>query len=148
MVNLLGKRLEFKIMLKLSHVLETALYAMNLEAAEVFYTKLLNQAPYHQETGRFVFYKLDGSMFLLFNSETTSGDNQGIPSHGATGPGHACFRIEEPERESWKQRLAELRIPIEMEHVWPNGTVSLYFRDPAGNSIELAPWSIWSRYDK
>jgi catechol 2,3-dioxygenase-like lactoylglutathione lyase family enzyme len=134
--------------MKLTHILETALYATNLDEAEKFYTKLLDQAPYHQEPGRYVFYKLDEAMFLLFNPAATSGPHQGIPSHGATGHGHACFRIEKDDREVWKRRLAELQIPIEAEHTWPNGAVSLYFRDPAGNSIELAPWSIWSRYDR
>jgi len=136
--------------MKLTHVLETALYAVNLDEAEAFYTKLLGVTPYHRMPGRFVFYKLDQAMFLLFNPEATSVDNNGIPPHGARGHGHACFRIGEgdEERTAWKQRLAELQIPLEMECPWPNGTVSLYFRDPAGNSIELAPWGIWSRYDK
>jgi catechol 2,3-dioxygenase-like lactoylglutathione lyase family enzyme len=132
--------------MKLTRLLETALYARNLDETEAFYTKLLDQTPYRRDPGRYVFYKLDEAMFLLFNPDTTSGLNQGIPSHGALGPGHACFRIGEQETEMWKLRLKELQIPIEMEHTWQNNTVSLYFRDPAGNSIELAPWSIWSRY--
>ena len=133
--------------MKLAQLLETVLYAADLEAAESFYTKLLGRSPYHREAGRFVFYKLEEAMFLLFNPEATSGPNQGLPSHGTTGPGHVCFRIGPDELAAWKQRLSELGIPIELEHEWPNQTVSLYFRDPVGNSVELAPWSIWSRYD-
>jgi hypothetical protein len=26
---------------------------------------------------------------------------------------------------------------------WPNGALSIYFRDPAGNSIELVTPNIW-----
>jgi catechol 2,3-dioxygenase-like lactoylglutathione lyase family enzyme len=98
--------------MKLTSILEAALYAPNLDEAEAFFTKLLEREPYHREGGRYV-----------------------------------CFQIEEDQTEAWKSRLAELGIPIEVEHTWPNGTKSLYFRDPAGNSIELAPWRIWNRYD-
>ena len=133
--------------MKLNHVLETSLHAIDLEEAEAFYTKLLGRDPYRREAGRFVFYKLDEAMFLLFNPDATSGDNHGIPPHGTHGSGHACFRIEENEMDAWKARLAELGIPLESEHRWSNGAASLYFRDPAGNSLELAPWRIWDRYD-
>lgn len=133
-------------MKNLTHVLETALYASDLEAAEVFYSKLFQRAPYHHEPGRYVFFKLEEAMFLVFNPEATAGDNGGLPSHGTRGAGHACFRVEEAELEEWKNRLVELGIPLESEHVWPNGAVSLYFRDPAGNSLELGSWRIWSRY--
>jgi catechol 2,3-dioxygenase-like lactoylglutathione lyase family enzyme len=136
----------FAVRMKLSRILETALYTPNLEEAEAFYAKLLELEPYHREGQRHVFFKLDEAMLLLFNPETTLGDNQGIPAHGARGQGHLCFQIEEAQIEAWKSRLAELGIPIEVEHTWPNGSKSLYFRDPAGNSIELAPWRIWSRY--
>ena len=33
-------------------------------------------------------------------------------------------------------------IPIESEVVWPRGR-SLYFRDPEGNSVELAIPALW-----
>ena len=134
--------------MKLGRILETALYATNLDEAAAFYTRLLEREPYHQEAGRYSFFKLDEAMFLLFNPEATSADNQGIPPHGARGHGHLCFQIEEEQTEAWKSRLAQLGIPIELEHTWPNGARSLYFRDPAGNSLELAPGRIWSRYDR
>jgi catechol 2,3-dioxygenase-like lactoylglutathione lyase family enzyme len=133
--------------MKLTSILEAALYAPNLDEAEAFFTKLLEREPYHREVERYVFFKLDQAMLLVFNPEATSCDNQGLPPHGTHGHGHVCFQIEEDQTEAWKSRLAELGIPIEVEHTWPNGTKSLYFRDPAGNSIELAPWRIWNRYD-
>jgi catechol 2,3-dioxygenase-like lactoylglutathione lyase family enzyme len=131
--------------MKLSRILETVLYATNLAEVETFYTKLLEREPYDQVSGRYLFYKLDEEMLLLFNPEATSTDNQGIPTHGTYGRGHVCFRIEEDQLEAWKSRLAGLRVALELEHMWPNGTKSLYFRDPAGNSIELASWRIWNR---
>jgi catechol 2,3-dioxygenase-like lactoylglutathione lyase family enzyme len=135
------------ILMRLTHVLETALYVQDLERAETFYTGLLDQPPYHREPGHYVFYKLKEAMLLIFNPGACSGDNHGIPPHGSNGPGHVCFRIDESEVETWKKRLKELDIPLENEHLWPNGSTSLYFRDPAGNSLELAPWRIWNRYD-
>ncbi|CAN5648579.1 VOC family protein [soil metagenome] len=131
--------------MKLTRILETSLHATDLEAAESFYTKLLGCEPQQKMVGRFVFYKLEAAMFLLFNPAATSGDNHGIPPHGTRGAGHLCFRIGENEVEAWKARLGELGIPLEAEHIWSNGTVSLYFRDPEGNSLELAPWKIWER---
>ena len=129
----------------LSQILETCLYAKDLDAAEVFYTKLFGREPYAVDGGHFVFYKLDGCMLLLFNPDKCE-DNGDIPSHGSRGRGHACFRVEEDELDSWKARLEELNIPLEQEHTWSNGKRSLYFRDPAENSLEIAPWSIWERY--
>ena len=36
-----------------------------------------------------------------------------------------------------------LEVSIEAEVEWPNGGFSIYLRDPAGNSVELATPSIW-----
>jgi catechol-2,3-dioxygenase len=35
-------------------------------------------------------------------------------------------------------------VPIEIEITWPGGGHSIYFRDPAGNSIELATAKTWN----
>ena len=40
--------------------------------------------------------------------------------------------------ERWRTLLQEAGVPIEAEVRWPGGGRSLYVRDPAGNSIELA----------
>ena len=34
-------------------------------------------------------------------------------------------------------------VAIEAEVEWPSGGRSLYFRDPAGNVVELAPPTLW-----
>jgi catechol 2,3-dioxygenase-like lactoylglutathione lyase family enzyme len=36
-------------------------------------------------------------------------------------------------------------IAVEAEVTWPGGGRSLYFRDPAGNSLEIAEARIWER---
>jgi catechol 2,3-dioxygenase-like lactoylglutathione lyase family enzyme len=66
-----------------------------------------------------------------------------IPPHGAAGPGHVCFRATAAEIEAWRQHLVAKGIAIESDFVWPDGGRSLYFRDPAGNSLEFAEPRIW-----
>jgi catechol 2,3-dioxygenase-like lactoylglutathione lyase family enzyme len=34
-------------------------------------------------------------------------------------------------------------VEVEHEHAWPSGGRSLYFRDPAGNSLELITRGSW-----
>jgi catechol 2,3-dioxygenase-like lactoylglutathione lyase family enzyme len=70
-----------------------------------------------------------------------------VPAHGAEGPGHACFAVAEDEMDGWKARLAAAGIAIEHEQDWPRGGRSFYFRDPAGNSLELATPRIWGLPD-
>lgn len=133
-------------MSQLSHILETCLYGDDLAAMEAFYTPLLGREPYSVDPGHFVFYKLDHCMLLIFNADKCE-NNGDIPAHGSRGRGHAAFRVDESEIDAWKSRLEELGIPLEQEHTWSNGSRSLYFRDPADNSMEIASWSIWGRYD-
>jgi hypothetical protein len=39
--------------------------------------------------------------------------------------------------------VAFSRFEVEREVGWPDGSSSLYVCDPAGNSVELAPPSLW-----
>jgi len=82
-------------------------------------------------------------MFLVFHPGATASGSGGVPGHGARGPGHAAFAVAEEDLDRWAARLAEKRIPIEGEVRWPGGGRSIYFRDPAGNSLELATPRIW-----
>jgi len=66
-----------------------------------------------------------------------------VPAHGARGPGHVCFRVAPDELPRWRERLEGAGLAIESEIHWPRGGASLYVRDPAGNSVELAPAMIW-----
>jgi catechol 2,3-dioxygenase-like lactoylglutathione lyase family enzyme len=45
---------------------------------------------------------------------------------------------------AWNEHLERNEIRIEKDFMWPNGGRSLYFRDPAGNSVELASPLIWN----
>lgn len=130
-----------------SAILETALYADDLDAAEAFYGTVMGLPVLTRLPGRHVFFKLDSGVLLVFNPQATriASDNltRPVPSHGTTGPGHLCFAATRAEIDMWRDRLTENGIQIETEFDWPNGARSLYFRDPAGNSVEMAEPRLW-----
>jgi catechol 2,3-dioxygenase-like lactoylglutathione lyase family enzyme len=129
--------------MKATNILETCLYVSDLAAAEEFYARVLGLEAISREAGRHVFFRAGRGVFLLFNpDETAEGQNE-IPGHGARGPGHAAFAMRAGDVDAWRERLAAEGVEIEREIAWPNGAVSLYFRDPAGNCLELATPNLW-----
>lgn len=134
--------------MKARRVLESALYVDDLEVAERFYTSVLGLEVLSRAAGRHVFFRLDDAMLLLFDPartilEQSSIDGAPVPTHGARGPSHLAFAVAPEELPAWRARFQEMGVEIESEVTWPSGGTSLYVRDPAGNSIELAPPSIW-----
>lgn len=127
-------------------VLETVLYADDLDAAERFYGDVLNLVHHSRRPSVFTFFRAGDGMLLLFDPSRSSA-NEDIPPHGAAGPGHACFAVPAAELDRWRERLGANGVAIERDHLWPNGGRSLYFRDPAGNSLELATPRIWDLPD-
>lgn len=123
-------------------ILETCLYVDDLDAAERFYQEVLGLEPLSRQAGRHAFFKFEGGVFLLFSPEASLASDE-LPPHGAFGPGHCCFRIAEGELEAWKTRLERHGVAILAEQDWPKGGRSLYFHDPSGNLLELAPARIW-----
>ena len=126
----------------ITRVLETVLYVDDLAAAERFYVDVLGLCLDSRQEGVFLFLKLERSMLLLFRAEAAR-QSRGVPTHGTDGAGHVCFAVDEAELEPWRARLAAHGVPIEQEQSWPRGGRSFYFRDPAGNSLELATPRIW-----
>lgn len=127
-------------------VLETVLYARDLDAAEDFYGRVLGLARHAKAEGRHVFYKLESQMLLIFNPDTTRKPSAGpvpVPPHGAQGEGHVCFAANAAALDAWRRRLDALGIAIEADFEWPGGGRSLYVRDPAGNAVEFAEPRIW-----
>jgi len=129
-------------------VLETCLYTHDLTAAEAFYAGALGLDVFSRETGRHVFFRCGEGMLLVFDPARTStapGEVAGVavPAHGTEGAGHMAFRVPESELADWCARLQAGGIGIEAEIAWPGGGRSIYVRDPAGNSVELATGSVW-----
>lgn len=129
-------------------VLESSLYCPDLDSAESFYRDVFGLEIVARQPGRHVFFRCGEGMVLLFNPDATADSatpTGGRPMllHGARGPGHLAFRLPERDIERWKGHLAAAGVPIEAEVHWPQGGYSLYLRDPAGNSIELATSALW-----
>ena len=129
--------------MKLDTVLETCLYVDDLGRAERFYRDVLGLELESGQDGRHVFLRCGRQMVLLFNPLVTREPNDMFPPHGSFGPGHLAFGVAESELPAWTQRLAQHEVPIEKVIDWPGGGRSIYFRDPAGNSLELATPKIW-----
>lgn len=131
-----------------SNVLESALYCPDLDAAERFYREVLGLDVLARQSGRHVFLRCGEGVVLLFNPDATAEPatptgGPPVPRHGARGPGHLAFRLPERDIERWHAHLTAVQVPIEAEVRWPQGGYSLYLRDPAGNSIELATAALW-----
>lgn len=129
-------------------VLESALYCDDLDAAQRFYQEILGLAVISRDPERHVFFRCGEGVVLVFRPERTESvetrvGGAPIPRHGARGPGHLAFRVEDDERDAWHRHLLDHGVSIESQVEWPGGGWSLYFRDPAGNSLELATASIW-----
>jgi len=66
-----------------------------------------------------------------------------LPPHGADGDIHLALKINKEDLYNWKEYLKKHNIDIESEHAWGDRGVSLYFRDPDGNLVELVNPEIW-----
>ncbi len=126
-------------------IFETVLYSDNLDAAKTFYSQVMGLRLLSQNDLMLVF-SIDESYLLIFNPDKSEVAGRLVPSHAARGQGHIAFTITEDEKKTWRARLADAGIEIESEVRWDDGArgTSIYFRDPAGNSIELAPPNLWT----
>ena len=133
----------------LSGILEAAVYVDDLDVAAVFYGGILGLEMVGQQDGRHIFFRCGETIVLVFRAEETrmAAPSGGlpIPSHGATGAGHLCFAVDGASLDGWRQRLEAAEVKIEADFCWDNGARSIYFRDPGGNSIELAEPRLWAR---
>ena len=129
-------------------ILETALYVDDLDEAEAFYGTTLGLVKITRQSDRHIFFRCGPGVLLVFNREETVKPAPAgalpVPSHGTVGSGHACFRVAEEKLDAMAQSLRAAGVPIEADFLWPNGARSIYFRDPAGNSLECAEPGLWA----
>ncbi|HZG29542.1 MAG TPA: VOC family protein [Ensifer sp.] len=133
---------------RIEGILETALYAADLKAAADFYRRILGLEEITHVEGRHIFFRCGAGVLLIFNPDATElpphNPSMPVPPHGARGRGHACFRVAGEEMDGLRAGLEAAGIAIEADFRWPNGARSLYFRDPAGNSLECAEAKLWN----
>ena len=129
--------------MKIKAVVETAIYVDDLQVAETFYGTVLGLRVIGKGPGRHVFFQVgDASVLLAFLAEATLKGDQ-FPPHGASGPGHFALGIEAEDLDAWRKLLQAHGVTVEKEVAWTRGGKSIYFRDPAGNSVELVTPGVW-----
>lgn len=123
----------------LDAVLETVLYCTSAteEATRRFYEDVLG---FRRVSG--FAYRIGGQVFLLFNSEESSVQDE-PPPHGAAGSVHVCFLTSSENYEEWKSHLEGKGVELIDEITWDRGIRSFYFTDPAGNMLEIAQGDMW-----
>jgi catechol 2,3-dioxygenase-like lactoylglutathione lyase family enzyme len=68
------------------------------------------------------------------------------PPHDTLGGGHFAFAISPNVIEDWRVFLAKQGVTIESEVRSERGGISLYFRDPDNNLLELATPGLWPNF--
>jgi catechol-2,3-dioxygenase len=134
------------MIMNINKVIETCIYSSDLESMKKFYVDILGLLPIEEERHKLIFLKAGKSMLLIFNPARTSVNNSRLPTHGAMSPPssiHFAMEIKEQDYQDWKKLLLMNSISIEKEVDWKNNAKSLYFRDPAGNLIELITPGGW-----
>ncbi|WP_323038713.1 VOC family protein [Gemmobacter sp.] len=128
-------------------VLETSVYADDLEAARGFYGGVLGLTEIMALKGRHVFFRCGPGVLLVFRAEATQAPHPPgalpVPAHGAVGAGHVCLAVPEAGMEAIAAHLTAAGVAIESDFRWPSGVRSIYVRDPAGNSVEFASPRLW-----
>ena len=121
---------------------ETVLYAADVAALVAFYGQVVGLTEIDPPDDHSAAFRLDdGNVLLVFDPSRTSTPGRFVPEHGTTGNGHVAFRVSDLD-----EATAELRghdVEIEREITWPKGGRSVYFRDPANNSVEFVEGEIW-----
>ena len=132
--------------MKINKVIETCIYSSDLESMKKFYVDIVGLSVIQEESDKLIFLKAGKSMLLIFDPLRTSVNNGGLPTHGAMTPPssiHFAMEIEVKEYPICKEELERNGIAIEKEVDWDGKTKSLYFRDPAGNLVELITSGGW-----
>jgi catechol 2,3-dioxygenase-like lactoylglutathione lyase family enzyme len=135
---------------RVSGVLETSLYVADLDRSCAFYQRVFGFELFVHDGRMCGLGVPGGQVLLLFHHGSTSepAPTPGgvIPPHHGSGDLHLCFAIPFGEVAAWEAHLREAGIEIESRVHWPRGGTSLYFRDPDGNSLEVATPGLWPNH--
>ena len=133
--------------LTIDGLLETSLYARDLQRTAAFYRDLIGLKTLVDSPRLVAFEIARRSVLLVFQAGATEedvADARGrIPGHDGRGRLHLAFSIGAQDLDAWRERLAERGVDIVGEYRWSRGGVSLYMRDPDGALVELATPGLW-----
>ena len=133
-----------------TRILETALYVDDVPQVVGFYRDVLGLRALDEGTRLVPMDAGQGTVLLIFHRGATlaPADTPGgrIPPHDGHGPAHLAFAVSAESMEEWERRLERHGVAIESRVAWPRGGHSIYFRDPAGHSVELATPGTWETY--
>ena len=125
-------------------VYETVLYASDVGTTARFYSDVLGLTLVDGPDELAAAFRLaDGGILLIFDPGRASAPGRRVPSHGAEGAEHVAFTVEAGELDACAADLRRRGVEIEREIGWNGRGRSIYFRDPAGNSVELVEGDIW-----
>jgi len=124
-------------------VLETSLYADDLDAAEEFYGDVLGLDVALRTEGNHVSFRCGVGIVHVFHP-ASSRKRESLPPHGADGPVHVAFGVPTDQLAAWRRHFNRHDVAVEHTKQWDEGQRSLYVRDPAGNSVELVSNSLWN----
>ena len=135
-----------------SGILETSLYVEDLDRARSFYERLFGFETFFCDNRMCAMGVAAGQVLLLFHRGSTDPPRPApagggfIPPHHGEGALHLCVGIPLTALQTWEEHLARHEIPVESRLHWPGGGTSLYFRDPDGNSLEVATPGLWPNH--
>src|SRR6476469_1357263 len=130
--------------MKFSKIIETCIYSSNLKEMKEFYQDKIGLDLVSEELNRHVFFKVGKDMLLIFNPDVTLYEKD--TNHGARTPpsiNHFAFEIKKADFQSIKMFILKKNIEVEKEVTWNNGALSIYFRDPGGNLVEIIIDDFW-----
>ena len=126
-------------------MLETALYHDSTvrDALRRFYGEVLG-LPVVAAWEDGAAFRVGTGVLLLFDRQRLVQRVGVIADHGASGPGHACLQAAGGDYERWREHIEAGGVEILHDHHWGGGR-SFYFKDPAGNLLEIADCDFWPR---
>ncbi len=131
-------------------MLETALYVDDLPSTAAFYRDVIGLRVLDESARLVAMDAGGGTVLLLFHRGATTAGLQmpggWIPPHDGHGPAHLAFAVSADALDDCARRLRDHGVAIESRVRWARGGRSIYFRDPAGHSVELATPGTWATY--
>ncbi|MGK7391188.1 MAG: VOC family protein [Candidatus Cyclobacteriaceae bacterium M2_1C_046] len=121
---------------------ETCIYIKDLEQAKAFYYEKLGLEIISYVEEKHIFFRAGNSVLLCFNPEDSK-IKDSPPPHFANGPIHFAFEVPQQDYQNAKEEIRLKGIEIIDEVTWKSGLESFYFKDFAGNVLEIVPEGVW-----